>query len=82
MTRDIMGRPYVYRYPTIAKMPDVVLEFYLRSECECLPDLPDGRCHELCMPCKARQDMARWQRDLMHAIDYIGRDEIDIPFRF
>lgn len=80
--RDILGRPCVYRYPTIATMPQGLIDMYLRAECECLPDLPDGRCHEKCLPCKVQQDHLRWQQDQMTAQDYIGRDEIDIPFRF
>lgn len=80
--KDIAGRPAVYRYPTIAKMPDVLIDMYECAECECRPDLPDGRSFELCLPCKVRQDLERRQRDQFIANEYIGKDEIDIPFRF
>lgn len=80
--KDIAGRPVVYRYPTIATMPETLIGVYLQAECECREDLPDGRSFELCLPCKVQQDYRRWQEDQVYAMGHIGQDEVDIPFRF
>lgn len=53
----------VKRYPTIAGMTPLQIEFEAGLECECRPDLPDGRSFPMCVPCKVRQDLQRYQED-------------------
>ena len=77
MTQDITGR-----YPTIATMPPDLIDMYLSAECECRPDLPDGRSFEMCLPCKVRQDVERYEEDLRISLFDLEPTEDDIPFLF
>jgi hypothetical protein len=71
------------RYPTLNSAPSLrVASEVADQECECKPDLPDGRSFPMCLPCKMRQDFERYEEDLRISVLDLEPSEDDIPFLF